>query len=55
MTLLRLILIAIVFFVLLRCGLNPFWAILVMLCWRSVLKICLLGGGLLWFAHTLMH
>ncbi len=51
----RIILTAAVFFILMRVGLNPFWSVLVMLYWKTVLCLGLFILGLAYFAHTVMN
>ena len=51
----RLSLMALAFYILHRVGVNPFWSLLAMLYWKTLLRFGLLLGGLLWFAHTVMN
>jgi len=55
MWLLKLSLFALAVWMLVRCGLNPFWSVLVLLYWKTVVVLGLFVLGLAWFAHTVMN
>ena len=46
---------ALAFYILHRVGVNPFWSLLAMLYWKTLLRYALLLCGLLWSAHTIMN
>lgn len=51
----RIALMAVAFCILMRVGLNPFWSVLALIYWKSLFKVGLALGGLLWFAHWAMN
>ncbi len=51
----RIALMAAAFYILHRAGLNPFWSVLALIYWKTVLKVGFALGGLLWFAHWAMN
>ncbi len=53
--LLKIAVAALAFWLLTRSGLNPFWSVLVLLYWKTVVGLGLFILGLAWFAHTVMN
>ncbi len=51
----KLALVAAVFIILLKCGLNPFWSVLAIICWRGILRLGLLLAGLVWVLTLMMY
>lgn len=51
----KLALLMIIYWVLLRSGLNPFWSILVILYWKAILKLSLFLGGLAYVLTLMMY
>lgn len=52
---LKLSVMALAFYILVRSGLNPFWSVLVLLYWKTVFKLGLLIVGMAYFAHSIMN
>ena len=46
---------ALAFWLLVRSGINPFWSVLVLLYWKTVVVLGLFVLGLAYFAHTVMN
>ncbi len=46
---------ALAFWLLIRSGINPFWSLLLLLYWKTVVVLGLLAVGLAYFAHTVMN
>ncbi len=51
----RIALMAAAFYILHRAGMNPFWSVLALIYWKTIFKVGLAFGGLLWFAHSVMN
>ena len=46
---------ALAFYLLVRCGLNPFWSVLALLYWKTLIGWGIFILGLAYFAHTVMN
>jgi hypothetical protein len=42
-------------FVLHRAGINPFWSVLALIYWKTLLKIGLALGGLMWLTNSIIN
>jgi hypothetical protein len=46
---------ALAVYLLVRAGINPFWSVLVLLYWKTIVVAGLFVLGLAYFAHTVMN
>ncbi len=51
----KLLLVLAVYFILIKCGLNPFWSVLVIIYWRGILKLSLFLGGVVYILNLIMY
>lgn len=51
----KILLVVFGYYMLHRCGLNPFWSVLVLMYWRTVITLGLLIAGLMYVTLPLMN